>query len=129
MLFRPELGLSVLELLGQSVVSRRWAPLQKQELKGSTGARPLPLRCLSQFLPVEEKINRLGNEVFCISLHIFHLWGGLVFIMDDYDDFPNWMMTLNSMFPSWMMILNNMLPSWRMKQYFYHWVGDFLSLS
>ena len=110
----------MLQLLGRSIVSGRWAPLQKQEPKGSTGARPLPLQCLSQFLPVEEKINRLGNEVFCISLHTFHLWGGLIFIMNDYDDFPNWMMTLNSMFPSWMTILNNMFPSWRMIQYFYH---------
>ena len=31
--------------------------------KGSTGARPLPLRCLSQFFPGEEKINCLGNEL------------------------------------------------------------------
>ena len=54
----------------------------------------------------------------CVSLRTFHLWGGLVFIMDDHDNFPNWMMTLNSMFPSWMMI-----------QYFSHWVGGFLSLS
>ena len=26
------------------------------------GARPLPLRCLSKFFPVEENINYLGNE-------------------------------------------------------------------
>ena len=31
--------------------------------RGSTGARPLPLRCLSKFFPVEENINCLGNEV------------------------------------------------------------------
>ena len=30
--------------------------------KGSVGARLLPLRCLSQFFLVEEKINCLGNE-------------------------------------------------------------------
>ena len=30
------------------------------------GARPLPLRCLSQFIPVEENINCLGNEVLCV---------------------------------------------------------------
>ena len=34
--------------------------------KGSTGARPLPLRCLSQFFLVEEKINCLGNEVLYV---------------------------------------------------------------
>ena len=31
--------------------------------RGSAGARPLPLRYLSQFFPVEENINCLGNEV------------------------------------------------------------------
>ena len=31
--------------------------------RGSAGARPLPLRCLSQFFPVEVNINCLGNEV------------------------------------------------------------------
>ena len=36
----------------------------------------------------------------CVSLHTFHLWGDLVFIMDDHDNFPNWIMILNSMFPS-----------------------------
>ena len=35
--------------------------------KGSAGACPLPLQCLSQFLPVEEKINCLWNEVLCMS--------------------------------------------------------------
>ena len=54
----------------------------------------------------------------CISLRTFHLWGGLVFIIDDHDNFPNWITILNSMFPSWMMI-----------QYLSHSVGDFLSLS
>ena len=46
MLFQPELGWSVLELLGRSAVSRRWAPLQKQETKriggGSPVASPMP---------------------------------------------------------------------------------------
>ena len=50
---------------------------------------PLPLRCLSQFFPVEEKINCLGNEFF---VRTFHRWGDMVFIMDDHDNFPNWMM-------------------------------------
>ena len=31
--------------------------------RGSEGACPLPLRCLSQFFPVEDNINCLGNEV------------------------------------------------------------------
>ena len=64
-----------------------------------------------------------------VSLRTFRLWGGLVFIMDDHDNVPNWIMILNSMFSSWMMTLNSMFPSWRMIQYFSHWVGDFLSLS
>ena len=76
------------------------------------------LQCLSQFFPMEEKINYLGNEVLCISLHTFHRWGGLVFIMSDHDNFPSWVMTLNSIFPCWRMI-----------RYSSHWVGDFLSLS
>ena len=99
MLFQPELGLSVLDLLGRSAGSGRWAHLQKQEIKGSAGARSLPLRCLSQFFPVEENINCLGNEVLCVSLRTFHRWGDLVFIMDDHDNFPSWMMTLNNIFP------------------------------
>ena len=49
MLFQLELGWSVLELLGRSADSGCRAPLQKQETKRSAGARPLPLRCLSQF--------------------------------------------------------------------------------
>ena len=44
----------------------------------------------------------------------FHRGGGLVFIVDDHDNFPNWIMILNSMFPNWMMTLNSMFPSWRM---------------
>ena len=72
--------------------------------KGSAGAHPLPLRCLSQFFPVEGEINCLGNEVLCICLRTFHRWGGLVFIMDDHDNFPSWMMTHNNIFPCWRMI-------------------------
>ena len=44
MLFQPELGWSMLELLGQSVVSGRRAPLQKQ--KNKKDRRGLA-RCLS----------------------------------------------------------------------------------
>ena len=36
--------------------------------KGSTGAHPLPLRCLSQFFPDKEKIDCLENGVF---MHMF----------------------------------------------------------
>ena len=57
---------------------------KNKKQRGSAGARPLPLRCLSQFFLVEKNINCLGNEV----LPTFHRWGGLVFIVDD---FPNWM--------------------------------------
>ena len=90
----------MLELLGRSADSVRWTSLQKQETKGLAGASPLPLRCLSQFFPGKEKINCLGNEMLCVSLRTFHLWGGLIFKMDDHDNFPNWIMILNGMFPS-----------------------------
>ena len=89
MFFQLELGWSVLDLLGRFANSVRWTPLQKQETKRIGGARSLPLRCLSQFFPNEEKINCLGNE---FSMHTFYRWGGLVFIMDDHDNFHSWMM-------------------------------------
>ena len=41
MLFRPELGWSVLELLSWSAVSGRWASLQKQETKRIDGGSPV----------------------------------------------------------------------------------------
>ena len=51
MLFQLELGLSVLDFLGQSVNSVRWTPLQKQETKrisgGSPVASPMPKSVLS----------------------------------------------------------------------------------
>ena len=51
MLFQPELGLSVLDLLGRSADSGRWTPLQKQETKridrGSPVASPMPKSILS----------------------------------------------------------------------------------
>ena len=89
MFFQLELGWSVLDLLGRFANSVRWTPLQKQETKRIGEARPLPLRCLSQFFPNEEKINCLGDE---FSVHTFHRWGDLVFIMDDHDNFNSWMM-------------------------------------
>ena len=66
MLFQPELGWSVLELLGWSADSGCRAPLQNKKQKGLAGARPLPLGCLSQFFPLEEKVNCLRNEVLCV---------------------------------------------------------------
>ena len=53
----------------------------------------------------------------------FHRWGGLVFIVDDHDNFPNWIMILNSMFPNWMVTLKSMFPSRRMIQCVSHWIG------
>ena len=50
----------------------------------------------------------------CLRVRLFHRWGGLVFIADDHDNFPNWIMILNSMFLNWMMILNSMFPNWMM---------------
>ena len=51
MLFQPKLDWSVLELLGRSTDSARWAPLQKQETKriggGSPVASPMPKSVLS----------------------------------------------------------------------------------
>ena len=35
---------------------------KNKKQRGSVGARPLPLRCLSQFFPDEEKINCLESE-------------------------------------------------------------------
>ena len=67
----PELELS----LGRSAGSGRWTPLQKQERKRIGGARPLSLRCLSQFFPVEENINYLGNEVLLHKSAYFSLMG------------------------------------------------------
>ena len=115
MFFQPKLGWSLLELLGRSADFGYLAPLANIRNKRIDGDRPLPLRCLSQFFPVEEKINYLENEFF---VRTFHQWGGLVFIMGDHDNFPSWMMIQNDTFPCWMMI-----------RYFSHWLRDFLSLS
>ena len=61
----------MLESLGPNWNCRWAGPLaldvglvgKNKKERGSAGARPLPLRCLSQFFPVEENINCLGNEV------------------------------------------------------------------
>ena len=71
MLFQSELGWSVLELLGRNWNCRWAGPLaldvgllyKNKKERGLTGARPLPLRCLSQFFPVKKNINCLRNEV------------------------------------------------------------------
>ena len=49
-----------------------------------------------------------------LRVRTFHRWGDLVFIVDDHDNFPNWIVILNSMFPNWMMTLNSMFPNWMM---------------
>ena len=41
MLFQSELDLNVLDLLGRSVVSGRWAHMQKQETKRIGGSSPV----------------------------------------------------------------------------------------
>ena len=66
MLFQPELGWSVLELLSRSADPGCLVPLQIQETKRISRDRPLPLRGLNQFFPVEEEINFLGNEFLCV---------------------------------------------------------------
>ena len=61
----------MLESLGRNWNCRWASPLaldvgilcKNKKQKGSVGARPLPLRCLSQFFPEGENINLLGNEV------------------------------------------------------------------
>ena len=85
--------------------------------KGRRGLRPWPLRYLSQFLSERKerllRLLRIGVSLR-MSLRTFHRWGSLVFIVDDHDNFPNWIMILNSMFPNWMMTLNSMFPNWMM---------------
>ena len=80
MFFQSKLGLSLAGLLDVGLLCKN----KKQ--KGFGGDRPLSLRCLSQLFPVEENINCLGNEVLCVP---FTGGGGLIFIVDDHDNFPN----------------------------------------
>ena len=81
--FQPELGWSMLELLGRSTDSGCRAPLQKQETKridkGSPDASPMPKSVLSG-----GRGDRLLREWSFVRT--FHRWGGLVFIVGD---FPN----------------------------------------
>ena len=61
----------MLESLGRNWNCRWVGPLalnvgllcKNKKQKGSAGALPLPLRCLSQFFPTGENINCLKNEV------------------------------------------------------------------
>ena len=78
--------------LGQSDSSGRWIPLQKQETKRIGGARPLPLRCLSQFFFfMKEKINCLEGK--CSTYLLPMRWLGIYSICfsqldDGKDSFP-----------------------------------------
>ena len=69
MLFQLELRLSVLDYWAGSLTPYVGLFCKNKKQKGSAGARPLSLRCLSQFFPEEEKINCLGNE---LSMRTFH---------------------------------------------------------
>ena len=65
MLFQPELGWSVLELLSRSAGFVRWTPLQKQETKrigvDSPVASPMPKSVLSG--GIEDQLIR--ELIFC----------------------------------------------------------------
>ena len=41
-------------------------PCKNKKQRGSAGARPSPLRCLSQFFPVEGKEQLLRERMFCV---------------------------------------------------------------
>ena len=77
----------------------------------------------------EGREDQLLNEFSVRKFAYLSLMGGLVFIMNDHDNFLNWIMIMNSIVPSWIMTLNSMFPSLRIIQYFSNWVGDFLFLS
>ena len=79
-LFLKELSFSQTTPTDDAFFNRNWAgacwnrwasplamdaafPCKNKKERGSAGARPLPLRCLSQFFPMEENINYLGKEV------------------------------------------------------------------
>ena len=74
MLFQPELGWSVLGSLGRNWRYSWAGPLaldagllcKSKKQRGSAGARPLPLRCLSQFFLDERKDQLLRRRMFCV---------------------------------------------------------------
>ena len=104
----------MLDLLGRSAGSERWTPLEKQETK-RIGRDSLVAALMPKSVPSCGREYQLLRELSFVHMSAYlSLWSGLVFIMDDHDNFPNWMMTLNSMFPSWMMTLNSMFPCWMM---------------
>ena len=41
-------------------------PCKNKKRRGSAGARPLPLRCLSQFFLVKRKDQLLRERMFCV---------------------------------------------------------------
>ena len=73
--FSTGTGLERVEIVGPDLESSldwsagygHWTPLQKSEKRrGSAGACPLPLRCLSQFFPDEIRNQLLRGRMFCI---------------------------------------------------------------
>ena len=57
----------------------------KNDPRGSPVASPMPKSVISN-----GRENQLLRE--WIFVRTLHRWGGLVFIMDDHDNFSNWMM-------------------------------------
>ena len=104
MFFQPELGWSVLELLGRSADSGCRAPLQKQETKRIGGGSSVTSPMLKSVLSGGRKDQLLRELSF---VRTFHRWGDLIFIMGHHDQFPSWIMS----------------------QYSSYWVRDFFSLS
>ena len=105
----------MLDSLSRSVDFGCRTPLQKQETKMISGDSPVASPMLKSVLSGGREDRLLREWSF---VRTFHRRGGLVFIMDDHDNFSSWMMTQNSIFPCWRMI-----------RYSSHWVRDFLSLS
>ena len=67
MLFSTGTGLERVGIVGPA----RWiwtlrSPAKSNKQRGSAGARPLSLRCLSQSFPVERKDQLLRGRMFCI---------------------------------------------------------------
>ena len=77
------------------------------------GARPLPLRCLSQFFPVEDNINCLGNEVLVHkSAYLSPMgWPGIQLDGDkDYlllDDRFSFLITVKLIRDNWKAVIMN----------------------
>ena len=67
MFFQPELGWSVLNLLGQSVELGHWASLPKQETRRIGGGSPVAFPMSKSVLSWWKDINYLRSE-FCAYL-------------------------------------------------------------